>query len=69
MEGSAFEEIIDFAIKREEEAYKSYGEMIKMDKTPGLKKLLAELQEEEKNHKKLLKNISPEKVKSLKIRE
>jgi len=69
MEGSAFEEIIDFAIKREEEAYNSYGEMIKMAKTPGLKKLLAELQEEEKNHKKLLQNISQEKVKSLKIKE
>ena len=69
MEFSTFEEIIDFAIKREEEAFQSYGEMINIARTPGLKKLLTELQNEEKNHKKLLQNITQEKVNSLNIKE
>ncbi|MFQ5721233.1 MAG: ferritin family protein [Candidatus Aminicenantales bacterium] len=69
MEFSTFEEIIDFAIKREEEAFQSYGEMIEMAQTPGLKKLLTELQNEEKNHKKLLENITQERVKSFNIKE
>ena len=69
MEFSTFEEIINFAIKREEEAFQSYGEMVNMAQTPGLKKLLAELQNEEKKHKKLLQNVSQKKIKSFEIKE
>jgi rubrerythrin len=69
MELSNFQEIIDFAIKREEEAYEAYGRMIEMAETPGLRKLLSELQAEEKEHKRLLQNISEEKIESLEIKE
>jgi rubrerythrin len=65
----AFEDFVEFAIKREEEAIKAYGEIAGIAKTPGLKKLLLDLQEEEKNHKKLLQNITEEKVDSLEIKE
>jgi rubrerythrin len=65
----AFEDFIEFAIKREEEAIKVYGEIAGIAKTPGLKKLLLDLQEEEKNHKKLLQNITEEKIDSLEIKE
>jgi rubrerythrin len=64
-----FEDFIKFAIKREEEAIKTYGDIASIAKTPGLKKLLLELQEEEKNHRKLLQNITEEKIELLEIKE
>lgn len=64
-----FEDFIEFAIKREEEAIKAYGDLAGIAKTPGLKKFLLDLQEEERNHKKLLQDITEEKVESLEIRE
>ncbi len=64
-----FEDFIEFAIKREEEAIKAYGDLAGIAKTPGLKKFLLDLQEEERNHKKLLQNITEEKVESLEIKE
>lgn len=65
----AFNEIIEFAIRNEEKAIYSYGSLAEIARTPGLKKLLLELQEEEKNHKKLLQEITKEKIESLEIRE
>ncbi len=64
-----FADFIEFAIKREEEAIKAYGEIADIAKTPGLKKLLLDLQEEERNHKKLLQDLTKEKVESLEIKE
>ncbi len=64
-----FKDFIEFAIKREEEAIKAYGDIAGITKTPGLKKLLLDLQEEERNHKKLLQDITDEKVESLEIKE
>ncbi len=64
-----FEDFIEFAIKREEEAIKAYGDLAGIAKTPGLKKFLLDLQEEERNHKKLLQDITEEKVESLEIKE
>jgi rubrerythrin len=46
--------ILAFAIKKEEEAAAAYGEMLEAAGTPGLKKLLKELYDEEGNHKRLL---------------
>lgn len=62
MKLSSFEEIIQFAIKREEEAGRTYGEMAEMSKGAGLKKLLQELKKDEMNHKKLLQNLTKEKI-------
>jgi len=64
-----FEDFIEFAIKREEEAIKAYGDIAGIAKAPGLKKLLLDLQEEERNHKKLLQDITEEKIESLEIKE
>ncbi len=66
---NAFNEIIEFAIRNEEKAIHSYGSLAEIARTPGLKKLLLELQEEEKNHKKLLQEITKEKIESLEIKE
>lgn len=65
----AFEDFVEFAIKREEEAIKAYGDIAGIAKTPGLKKLLLDLQEEERHHKQLLQDITKEKIESLEIKE
>jgi len=64
-----FEGVVKFAIEREEDAINAYGSMIKIAETPGLKELLAELQNEERNHKKLLQELSEEKVESLNVED
>lgn len=55
-----FDSVIKFALKREEEAIKAYGQLLKKANLPGLKELLQELQDEEKKHKEILENISQE---------
>ena len=52
MELKSFGQIVKFAISREEAAIKTYGDLGERAQFPGLKVLLLELQEEEKNHKK-----------------
>jgi len=69
MELKRFDDIVKFAISREEAAIKAYGDMGERAQFPGLKELLLELQEEEKNHKKLLENISEEQIQDLEINE
>ncbi|MGD2245907.1 MAG: ferritin family protein [Candidatus Aminicenantes bacterium] len=69
MDTSKFGDIIKFAIAREETAYKTYGEMSEKAETPGLKDLLLELQAEEKNHKKLLQDITETGVDNLETHE
>jgi rubrerythrin len=61
-----YEDIIKFAISREEAAIDTYGDMSEKTKTPGLQELLLELQSEEENHKKLLEDISEEQIASFK---
>ncbi|MFC2160494.1 ferritin family protein [Acidobacteriota bacterium] len=60
-----FEDIVQFAIQREEDACNAYGEMSKIAETPGLKELLLDLQAEEKKHKELLQGITSEAVGNL----
>lgn len=66
MEFENFNDVINFAIAREEDAVDAYGSMAQKAKNPGLKELLLELEEEEKNHKRLLQDISQEKIAALK---
>jgi rubrerythrin len=69
MDLSNFQDILKFAISREEEAIASYGKMSEKTQSPGLKELLLELQEEEKNHKRLLEGITDSKIESFEIKE
>jgi len=50
-------EILRFAIEREEEAFRAYGDLARGAADPGIRTLLLELQAEEKDHKRLLQNI------------
>jgi rubrerythrin len=57
-----FEDIIKFAIQREEEAAEDYGDMIKMAKEESARRMLFDLQEEEKHHKRILEGVTAAKV-------
>jgi rubrerythrin len=65
MDSSNFEDIIQFAIQREEDACRAYGEMSEIAETPGIKELLLELQAEEKKHKELLQGITSKDIGNL----
>ena len=65
MEFTNFEDILQFAIQREEDACNAYFEMSKIAETPGLKELLLDLQAEEKKHKELLQNITGDAIGNL----
>ena len=53
------ESIIAFAIAREEEAAAGYAELMRSAETPGLRDLLRELRDEEREHKRLLEGLDP----------
>ena len=69
MDLKSYEDIIKFAIGREEAAIEAYGDMSEKAKMPGLRELLLDLQEEEKNHKKLLEDISQEQIATFQTEE
>jgi len=69
MDVSNFQDILNFAISREKEAITSYGILSELTKSPGLKELLLELQEEEKKHKSLLEGITDQKIASFVVKE
>ena len=58
MRFGSFQEILDFAVKREEEAARAYADLQAATRSQGLKKLLAELESDEKRHKELLLGLS-----------
>ena len=55
---TTFNDVIVFAIRREEEAAKVYGEMMAMAKEESARKLLLDLQDEEKIHKRVLQGLT-----------
>ncbi len=58
MDFSTFNDVIVFAIHREEEAAKTYADLYAMAKEESARKLLLDLEEEEKNHKKVLQGLT-----------
>jgi rubrerythrin len=62
MKFRGFEDIIQFAIQREEEAAKGYGDMLKIAADEAAKKLLRDLKEEEIQHKRVLQGVTTVKV-------
>ena len=69
MDLSNFQDILEFAISREQKAIDSYGIMGEIAKSPGMKELLLELREEEKKHKSLLEGITDQKIAGFTIKE
>jgi rubrerythrin len=69
MDISNFQDILEFAISRENDAIAAYKTLSELTKSPGLKELLLELYEEEKKHKSLLEGITDQKIASFVIKE
>jgi rubrerythrin len=69
------DDILDFAMDREEESFKFYMELAKTSKRPGMKELFQQFAKEEKGHKAKILDIkkgklmagSPKKIADLKI--
>jgi rubrerythrin len=64
MKFGSFKAVMDFAIQREEEAAKNYGRLCQIAADEAAKKLLADLQQEEKRHKKILQGLTKTKVRA-----
>jgi rubrerythrin len=54
--------VMAFAIQREEEAARSYGRLCRIARDAAAKKVLADLQHDEKNHKRILQGLTKAKV-------
>ena len=59
---AGFQDIIRFAVQREEESSRNYGRMIGLARSESGRKLLFELQEDEKRHKDIIQGLSWERV-------
>jgi rubrerythrin len=62
MEFSTFDDVIQFAIKRETEAAQGYSRLRKIAQEESAKKLLQDLEGEEKKHKRILQGLTKAKV-------
>lgn len=57
-------DVIAFAIRREEEAARTYRRLRKIAKEEAARRLLADLEGEEKRHKKILQGLSKARIKA-----
>jgi rubrerythrin len=62
MKFTDFKSVIEFAIRREEEAARNYGRLCRIAKEESARKLLADLREEEENHKRILQGLTQARV-------
>lgn len=67
MNENKFEEVIQFAIKKEIGSVNFYSRASEMAKYPGTKELFLELAEEENGHRKLLEDLTMGKVAEARI--
>lgn len=71
----SFDDIVNFAIRKEENAMDFYQKCLERAKNPGIKEFFQEMVEEERKHRDMLKDLDPygledfklEKVEDLKI--
>jgi len=61
------QEILDFAIQREDEAAAAYARMREMTRDKAVRELMSDLENEEKKHKQLLQGLTGLKPESLPI--
>ena len=65
MDQSSFEEVIKFAIEKEQEAMDFYKELSETAKNPAMKPVFLQWSDEEKKHKELLENIEISNLESI----
>jgi len=68
MRFGSIQEVFDFAVKREEEAARAYADLQTRTTSQSLKILLAELENDEKQHKKLILGLTGVRPSSLAIK-
>ncbi|MCK8602557.1 ferritin-like domain-containing protein [Desulfoferrobacter suflitae] len=64
---SSMNDVVQFAIEKEEKAMDFYQKCADRAKNPGIKKFFEEMAEEEQRHKKLLQDLDPSGLDSLKL--
>jgi rubrerythrin len=69
MEFQNFEDIMSYAIEKEQEAAAFYEEASKMEKQSGAKEVFESFAAEERKHEKMLKNFSKENVEHYKVQK
>ncbi len=68
MDEKKFREIVKFTIEKEIRAFNFYTKVGQMARYSGMKELFSELAKEEEGHRKLLENLSMEKVTQARIK-
>ena len=63
----SLQEVIDFAIEREETAYQLYKRAAELTISPAARKMFEELAEEEAAHKDVFSKIDPDKIDELRV--
>jgi rubrerythrin len=69
MNAAKFTEILEMAVKNEEEAFEFYRKASQKVADPGLKKIFTELAQEESGHKSLLLGYVEDSMKTLKFKD
>lgn len=64
---SSMNDVVQFAIEKEEKAMDFYQKCADRAKNPGIKKFFNEMVEEEQRHKKLLQDLDPSGLDSMKL--
>lgn len=64
---SSMNDVVKFAIEKEEKAMDFYQKCADRAKNPGIKKFFIEMVEEEQRHKKLLQDLDPSGLDSMKL--
>jgi len=62
---SSMDDVVNFAIEKEEKAMEFYQSCAERARNPGIKKFFQEMVEEERRHRDLLKNLDPVSLGSL----
>lgn len=63
----SLQEVVDFAIEREETAYQLYRRAAELSVNPGTKKMFEELAQEEATHKEVFAKVDPDKIEEVKV--
>jgi len=66
---SSLDDVVNFAIEKEEKSMDFYQKCSERAKNPGIKKFFQEMVEEEQKHKDLLVNLDPSTLKSVQLEQ
>jgi rubrerythrin len=65
----SFDDVVNFAIKQEENSVQFYGDFAKRAKNPGIREFFQELADEQKHHLETLKELDPYGLEEFKLEQ